>query len=387
MFNHVGILVFEAVPFAVCMALYAAYRARVKSQFSDRYYRSVPAPDHPAVLGVLSRGAISFGDDMAAALMRLVALGKLRVKAIERQSVSKLGRCGTEYDYRLVKIEDIDDSVQGDATSEDLRSIDCATMDFLFKSVALHGEPDDKPWSSTGQGSEESIVLSEVTNMARMYPYEFWDAYERWGSSVNAALESRGYMTKRVEPYSKAAFGSFLLYLLLLLLHVAFFITGKANSYAMVVASILLNTLLSVACILVYAFLKPMTQEGAELRAKLRALRNWLEDFSCLNEGVSTNAKYWSKLLTVATALGVVDRSVEQLQHIAPTVLKDPLVSSCNWDGRGSNGMSCVREIRSILDKTYSKAYMVVYSKRRHVGGFYKHDSLERAWLTIDGAR
>lgn len=386
MFNHAGILILEAVPALVCVALLLAYRSRVRARFSDRYYRTVPSPDHPAVLAVLCRGTIRFGDDMTAALMRLVSMGKVRVEAIEREAVSKRGKHETKRDYRLIKIEDVEDAGQEDACGKALHGIDRATTEFLFQSVARHGESYDKPWSSAGQGSEESIVLSEVTSMARGCPYEFWDAYTRWGSSVKEALESRGYLTKRVETYSWAALGSSVLYMLLLAAHVAFLIVGETNSTALLVASFLLNVLCCLACAFIYFFMRPVTEEGMELRAKLRALRNWLEDFSSLKEGVSTNAKYWNKLLIMATALGVVDRSVEQLRRVAPAVLEDPLLARCNWDGRGSGDMSCVREIGSVLDRAYGRAYTIVSSDQRRMSGRYRRP-MEHTWYLADGAR
>lgn len=387
MFNHAGILILEAVPVLVCVALLLAYRSRVKARFSDRYCRVVPSSDHPVALAVLCRGAIRFGDDMTAALMRLVSMGKVRVEAIERETVTKRGKHETKRDYRLAKIEDVEDAGQEDACSQALRGIDRATEDFLFQSVARCGESNDKPWSLADHGSEESIVLSEVMSMARGCPYEFWEAYTRWGSSVKEALETRGYLTERVEPYSWAALVSFVLYLLLLATHIAFLIAGKTSSVTLLVASLLLNVLYCLACAFIYFFMRPVTEEGMELRAKLRALRNWLEDFSSLNEGVSTNAKYWNKLLVMATALGVVDRSVEQLQRVAPAVLKDPLVALCNWGGRGSGDMSCVREIRSVFDKAYGRAYTIVSSDQRRMSGRYRGRSSEHMWYTADVAR
>ena len=71
-----------------------------------------------------------------------------------------------------------------------------------------------------------------------------------------------------------------------------------------------------------------LNQEGREVKAQLKALRNWLKDFTRLNEAIPTDVVLWNRLLVMAVVLGVADEVIKQLETVLPEVLHDDYMSS-----------------------------------------------------------
>ena len=69
--------------------------------------------------------------------------------------------------------------------------------------------------------------------------------------------------------------------------------------------------------------LKPLSREAIELSAKLKALRNWLEDFTRLEEAWPRDVVLWDRLLVMAVVLGVSDKVIEQLRVAAPEMVSE----------------------------------------------------------------
>ena len=60
------------------------------------------------------------------------------------------------------------------------------------------------------------------------------------------------------------------------------------------------------------------TPEGAEVAARCKALKHWLEDFTRLKEAVPGDLVLWNKLLVMGAALGVSKEVLRQLAEAVP---------------------------------------------------------------------
>ena len=349
-----GMLVLECMPLAVSIVLFVRHRMRQKATFGDAYVRVVPSQDHPAVLGELYRGYECHNDDMVAAIMRLVAAGTIRLDVIERPAVALLGKGACKQDYQLTRIAEVENCPSSNASLRASNSIDRATMAFLFDTVAQCGGPYGFAGSS---GDGDRVVLSDLQRVATEFPYEYLDACKRWRSCISDALDACGYVSNSMDACGRVVLGSAILYGVMT---VVVLLACVQDSFMLALLGFFLNLLASIACGFICCFMKPVSQEGVELRAKLQALRSWLKDFSRLDEAVSTNATYWSKLLVTSVALGVADDVVKQLGVVAPTVLRAPLLAPCLWDGTSKRGTSYTREMGQIIGGAYTKAHNVV---------------------------
>ena len=65
------------------------------------------------------------------------------------------------------------------------------------------------------------------------------------------------------------------------------------------------------------------TPEGAELAARCKALKHWLEDFTRLKEAIPGDLVLWNKLLVMGVALGVSKEVLRQLAEAVPADLRN----------------------------------------------------------------
>ena len=65
------------------------------------------------------------------------------------------------------------------------------------------------------------------------------------------------------------------------------------------------------------------TPEGAEVAARCKALKHWLEDFTRLKEAVPGDLVLWNKLLVMGVALGVSKEVLRQLAEAVPPEVRE----------------------------------------------------------------
>ena len=65
------------------------------------------------------------------------------------------------------------------------------------------------------------------------------------------------------------------------------------------------------------------TPDGAELAARCRALKHWLEDFTRLKEAVPGDLVLWNKLMVMGVALGVSRETIRELADAVPRDMRE----------------------------------------------------------------
>ena len=258
-----------------------------KAQFSDKYFRDVPTDDHPAVLGMLYRNGALGTADYTATIMRLANQGRVLLDRVKAQQKGAFGRTNTSTQWRLLLRQD----AQHATKSPEYRDIDDWGYQFLdaVADPRWHEEPMDP--SLYGPNGELASSLPMTLGIA---------------SVVVAAVLA---------------------------------VVGAFNRVPVIplVVCFVVCLVSGIVCLFNYkdTYVSVYSQEAAEIRAKLEALKRWLSDFTRLEEAIPTDVILWNRLLVMASALGVAERVMEQLKVRLPQVVADPAFVAATWYAEG----------------------------------------------------
>lgn len=294
-------------------------------QFSETYYRDVPTDDHPAVLGMLFRAGQMHAADLSATLMRLADRGAIALDAVNTEKAGKHGTTKSVREWQLTRC------AAPRAGGVDARSkrIDDAALSFVFDAVGTGQGRTHKELLASPSGGP-SVLMSDFAEVAEKWPMSYQKGYDGWVDAVQAAYDERGFVAKNSDDLVSAIMG-----LGCFALAVIFAVAGMFMGVP--------NFLLCVGFIVwfgagIYIVLSDnnvpsvtYTQEAMDVRAKLAALKRWLEEFTNLEEAIPTSVVLWNRLLVMATVLGVADKVVAQLKVHMPELLADPGFRVYRW--------------------------------------------------------
>ena len=301
------------------LTAWGSYKRSHKAQFDDKYFRDVPSDDHPAVLGALLEGGHPTDECLTASLMRLTDGGFAKLELVKTTKKGLFGREKMEEDYALTALrwpERTDHETNAEL-------IDFETMRLMFDRLLR--------LSARVTDNADTLFFGSLEKVARKYPESFEGYRESWMNTVEATCRVRGFFTDD----RKSGRGLLIaLGILNIVISVASFVL-----FIMFDASFLQILVIPAVCMLVGLVLfviagrmKKESQEAIELKAKLKALKNWLKDFTRLEEAVPQDVVLWNRLLVMAVVLGVSDEVIRQLRVEAPQVLDDPyLASTYGW--------------------------------------------------------
>lgn len=302
-----------AVSLAGLVRSWAKYKRAHTPQFQDEYFRDVPTDDHPAVLGYLWNRRKMDPRFLTASLMRLTDEGYVR---LESRTSGSGGLFGTtpKQDYRI--------SLTGGGESQGnakAREVDEAAITFLFDGL--------RKGRSRSNGT--TLEFSQIEEFANDEPKRYHDAYDEWTTSVEAAGASRGYFRDSLDGLPGIIARAFVdIVAAIAMMSIA--LAGIVPMGFGVVCFLLFGALFA-GHVLVGIHMERLSQEGVEVKAKLKALRNWLKDFTSLDEAVPHDVVLWNRLLVMAVVLDVADEVIKQLKVVAPEVLDDPGIGSAYW--------------------------------------------------------
>ena len=285
------------------------YKRTHKPQFDDDYFRDVPSDDHPAVLGALLSNGKPHGKELTASLMRLTDIGAVQLDLVRTTKQGFLGSERTDEDYRLTRTEqDISQE------TEKRKKVDYATLTFLFDKVAPY------------EGSHQELYFNSMETIAKEHAEQYSSAYEAWESVIEGSCISRGFFNDTRGTGKDALIGLGVLNTLLAIAMIAFAIVEIVPTpvgFGMV-------AVLAVAAWgsrAIASKLNSLSDEALELRAKLKALRRWLKDFTRLDEAVPTDVVLWNRLLVMAVVLDVANEVIKQLRTTMPQILEDARIA------------------------------------------------------------
>ncbi|MDO5044046.1 MAG: DUF2207 domain-containing protein [Coriobacteriia bacterium] len=310
------------VGFILLFKAFKKYGKDYKADFQGKYFREKPSQLHPAILGNLWRGSTSV-DDLSASILKLSDLGYIGLQKVQTEKSGFLGIIGNAVEDEYI----LHDLRPHESTSlED--PIDQATMDLLFYNFAQNSK---------------SLNLSSLEDYARKHAESYSHAYKSWFKTVDNLAEEQEFFEPEGNTWQ-----------------IIGVIIGVISFISFLISGLFITTLLSMPFIAVFAgiavvlfivniiltiFMGRMSQSATNIKAKLQALRNWLQDFTLLNEAPPTHVKVWRELIVMATTLGVAEQVMDQLKTKMPEIYNDPgLVPMTTWYA-GQNQMDAMSNL------------------------------------------
>lgn len=292
--------VVAAAAFTGVIVVLKLRKPKPKPLFQDEYFRDVPSADHPAVLSTL----MSWNDvPDQAYIATLMKLTDDRVIKLEESTETKkkglLGREKEEQTYRLTVTDEGWKSVKKD-------SVDRAVLKVFFAGV----KPDEN--------GIRSRTFSELEDYVSDHAESAGDKLEDYQNTVKGELVDREYVAS--DGIVAMVFGLVLGILIAFIPIGSIFFTDAAQ--ANVIAAVISVPIVLVGIGVSLTF-RRYTPEGAEVAARCKALKHWLEDFTRLKEAVPGDLILWNKLLVMGVALGVSKEVLRQLAEAVPADLRD----------------------------------------------------------------
>ena len=298
--NALAVLsVVAAVAFTGTIVMLKLRKRKPKPLFQDEYFRDVPSADHPAVLSALMSWNEVPDQAYIATLMKLT---DDRVIKLEQATVTKakkglLGREKEEQTYRVTV---------SDAGWKSAKGIDHMVLKVFFAGA----KPDEN--------GDRSRTFDELQHYVKQHATPVGDKLEDYQNTVKGKLADSEYV---------ASDGIVaMVFCLVLGILIAFVPVGSIfftdGAQANITAAVISVPIVLVGIGVGLTF-RRFTPEGAEVAARCKALKHWLEDFTRLKEAVPGDLVLWNKLLVMGVALGVSKEVLRQLAEAVPPEVRE----------------------------------------------------------------
>lgn len=275
---------------AWALRAYFKYGREYEPSFTDEYWRDVPDPSvHPAAIGRLWRWDRESQDDFTATLMHLAHIGAIRIDAGRYEESASFGRTKEVDDYYITRLP---------AAYQVTDPLDQQTLGLLFGTFA---------------NGADSLWFGTIKKYGEDHPQEFVDAMKGWQGSLSAETNREDFFEAKGKRYQG--------YLIALAVVVA--VAGVAIWLIMEnFIPLIFMVPTAIALGVIANYMPRRSVQGNELTAKSKALRNWLRDFSSLDERPPTDVKVWGEFMVYAYLFGVADEAIKQLQTTMPQLFE-----------------------------------------------------------------
>lgn len=300
--NALAVLsVVAAVVFTGTIVMLKLRKRKPKPLFQDEYFRDVPSADHPAVLSALMSWNEVPDQAYIATLMKLT---DDRVIKLEQATVTKakkglLGREKEEQTYRITVTDEAWKAAKKDGIDRDVLKV-------FFAGV----KPD--------KDGVRSRTFSELEEYASERTTSVGDKLEDYQSTVKGKLEARELIASdgTVALVAGLVLGIIIVFGIL----GSLFYTDFADAN---VGAAMISIPVTIVGFVLSCTFRRYTSEGAEVAARCKALKHWLEDFTRLKEAVPGDLVLWNKLLVMGVALGVSKEVLRQLAEAVPPEVRE----------------------------------------------------------------
>lgn len=299
--NALAVLsVVAAVAFTGTIVMLKLRKRKPKPLFQDEYFRDVPSADHPAVLSALMSWNEVPDQAYIATLMKLTDDRVVKLEeATETKKKGLLRREKEEQTYRITVTDEAWKAAKKDGIDRDVLKV-------FFAGV----KPD--------KDGVRSRTFSELEEYASERTTSVGDKLEDYQNTVKGKLADSEYV---------ASDGIVaMVFCLVLGILVAFVPVGSIfftdGAQANITAAVISVPIVLVGIGVGLTF-RRFTPEGAEVAARCKALKHWLEDFTRLKEAVPGDLVLWNKLLVMGVALGVSKEVLRQLAEAVPPEVRE----------------------------------------------------------------
>ncbi len=289
----IGLLLVCIAAIVIAIVLYFRFGKEHKPDFDGDYWRDVPQKGvPPAVIGRLWRWDKESPKDLTATIITLCANGAVGLDVFQSGITGRT-------DYRLTRRIPVGASA-GDELSD-------ATMEFLFQTVS---------------GGADTLMLNDIQQFGKDHPQEYMNALSKWQGTLSTLtnqqdyFEMAGHVCKGIMMAVAAVIAMF-----------GIALTGLTENFVPVIL-----VLPTAAIVMVIANqMERRSQHGADVMARAKALRHWLEDFSALNERPPADVKVWGVFMVYAFLFGVADKVIKELRNTVPEVFAAPEGAADVW--------------------------------------------------------
>lgn len=295
-----AVSVVAAVTFTGVIVVLKLRRRKPKPLFQDEYFRDVPSADHPAVLSALMSWNEVPDQAYIATLMKLTDDRVIKLEeTTETKKKGLLRREKEEQTYRITVTDEAWKAAKKDGIDRDVLKV-------FFAGV----KPD--------KDGVRSRTFSELEEYASERTESVGDKLEDYQNTVKGELADREYVAS--DGIVAMVFGLVLAILIAFIPVGSIFFTDGAQ--ANIIAAIVSVPIVLVGIGVSRTF-RRFTPEGAEVAARCKALKHWLEDFTRLKEAVPGDLVLWNKLLVMGVALGVSKEVLRQLAEAVPPEVRE----------------------------------------------------------------
>lgn len=295
-----AVSVVAAVTFTGVIVVLKLRRRKPKPLFQDEYFRDVPSADHPAVLAAL----MSWNDvpDQAyiATLMKLTDDRVIKLEeATETKKKGLLRREKEERTYRITVTDEAWKAAKKDGIDRDVLKV-------FFAGV----KPD--------KDGVRSRTFSELEEYASERTESVSDKLEDYQSTVKGKVEEREFIASdgTIAMVAGLVLGIIIVFGIL----GSLFYTDFADAN---VGAAMISIPVTIVGFVLSCTFRRYTPEGAEVAARCKALKHWLEDFTRLKEAIPSDLILWNKLLVMGVALGVSKEVLRQLAEAVPPEVRE----------------------------------------------------------------
>ncbi len=331
----IGVIGASAAIFIVILVLWLKFGKEYKPEFSDEYFRDVPADIHPALVSIVWENGDIKSVAFTATLMSLAEQGVITLEKI----VSPNWRGKEIVDYMLIR--------NPERAAQVTDPTDKRALQFVFEQI--------------GMGSNE-VRMSSFRAIAKSSPSVIRSSMNLWRSELSMRsnlaelFEKRGNTLKTIGNVLSVVNA---ILALTMLSRDEFILAGICLVFT--IPSFILSSKMT-----------RRTKMAVEIHARCKALRRWFKDFSNLKEAVPTDVKIWRKLLVFAVVLGVSREVSRQLEARMPELIEDPYFFPMwywvHWDIH--SGHSPIEDITTTFNSALSTATSKTSSGGGGGGGF-----------------
>jgi len=325
--------------FALAFAIWAFVKhgREYKPTFEGDYFREDPRPDlHPAVVGALWRFGQVADADAAATLMNLADKGAITMQPITETTQGLFGG----HDHQTYQL------ALNPQRTANLEGLDAKLTDILFNHI--------------GDGGR--VNLDDIKSYAKTNPKTFSAEMQGWKDDASLEADTLGLLEPEGQAWqvgmvvlAVAVGGSGIL---------AAWLTGSA-------LPAIVPVIMAVPIFVISRYMTRRSRAGAELYAQYRGVRNYLRDFSRLNEAPPASVVLWNRFLVLAVVFGIAEQVIEQLRVKVPEVVQDPnFATTYWWVYAGSYGGSPVSALSSGFTSAAQVASSAMSSAAGAGGGF-----------------
>lgn len=331
-------LAFSAACVAVCVAalvwaivMFFRHGKEHKPDFTEQYWRDVPRQGvHPAVIGRLWRWNRESTDDLTATIMHLAQTGAVRIDSGSYMVPKKHGGTKTVNDFYVTKL------VEADAVSD---PIDRATFNLLFDRVA---------------SGQNSLWFGSIKKYGEDHSEQLVNAVKNWQGVLTAETDKHGFFEEKGNNLRGWTWT----------IAVALFVIAMVIWF---MSDNMMPMMCAVPTAAALAFIgNNMTRrsiDGNNLVAHCKALRNWLRDFSSLEERPPADVKVWGEFMVYAYLFGVAKQAIEQLRKTQPQLFAvdqrygDTYVPWWGWYTSYESGANAgMPDVGSFLSSSFNQA-------------------------------